>query len=169
MSEREIFYDLKGKMASEPDWTIPIYRWLSRWSISQRMWTISVMSLALFFVSAGIGWQGLKSSRDSLDRVFQERAIPLQNLSTLQKAMFKNVNDLLQGYEHDPAGAFAAMHKDHEVADHTNPIKKRRALIDKLLAGYLNIPGKTPEEQALADDFQTSLQSLGRQIRQSLK
>ncbi len=144
---------VKGKMAREPKWTIPIYRWLSRWKISQRMWAISALSLSLFCVSASIGWEGLKSSRDSLDRVFRERAIPLQNLLTMQKAIFKNVNDLLQGFEHDPASVHSAMHKDHQVSDHTNPIKKRRALIEKLLAGYEDIPGKNPEELALAADF----------------
>ena len=92
-------YAVKGKMASEPAWTLPLYRWLSKWKIGQRMWTISILSLSLFFVSAGLGWQGLKSSRDSLGRVFNERAIPLENLSTLQKAIFKNVNDLLEGFE----------------------------------------------------------------------
>lgn len=169
MDKRDVYYDLKGKMASEPGWAIPIYRWLSRWKISQRMWSISIISLSLFFISSGIGWYGLKSSRDSLDRVFQERAIPLQNLSTLQKAVFKNVNDLLQGYEHNPAGASAAMHSDHDVADHTNPIKKRRALIDKLLAGYLNIPGKKPEEQGLADDFQKAYKAWDDKFTEALQ
>jgi methyl-accepting chemotaxis protein len=150
---------LKGKMAGEPKWAIPLYRWLSRWKIAQRMWAISILTLSLFFVSAAIGWHGLSASRDSLERVFSERAVPLQNLSTLQKAVFKNINDLQQGWEHAPANPNAAMHQDHQVVDHTRPIKKRRALIDKLLTSYLAMPGKNPEETVLAADFQKAYQA----------
>ncbi len=150
---------LKGEMAGEPKWAIPLYRWLSRWKIAQRMWAISILSLSLFFVSAGIGWYGLSASRDSLERVFSERAVPLQNLSTLQKAVFKNINDLQQGWEHAPGNPNAIMHQDHQVLDHTRPIKKRRVLIDKLLTSYLTKPGKTSEETALAADFQKAYQA----------
>ena len=150
---------LKGKMAGEPKWSIPLYRWLSRWKIAQRMWAITILTLSLSFVSAGIGWNGLRASRDSLERVFSERAVPLQNLSTLQKAVFKNINDLQQGWEHAPGNPNAAMHQDHEILDHTRPIKKRRILIDKLLSSYLAMPGKIPEETALAADFQKAYQA----------
>ena len=104
----------------------------------------------------GIGWLGLKSARDSLERVYSERAVPLQNLSTLQKSIFKNVKDLLQAYEHDPNSASAVLHNDHGVSDHTNPIRKRKILIDKLLSGYLATTGKNQEEQALAHDLETA-------------
>jgi methyl-accepting chemotaxis protein len=148
--------EIKGKMANEPKWALPLYRWLSRWKISRRMWAISLLSLSLFFCSTIIGWIGLKTSRDALERVFTQRAIPLQNLSTLQKSIYKNVNDLLEAYEHDPANVHSALHKDHEITEHLSPIKKRRSLIEKLLAGYLENTGKSPEELALANDLQSS-------------
>jgi methyl-accepting chemotaxis protein len=151
---------VKGKMASEPHWTLPLYRWMSRWKISQRMWTISVISLSLYFVSAGLGWEGLKESRDSLARVFNERAVPLQNLSTLQKNIFKNVSELQLGFEHDPAsGIHAQMHQDHEISEHLNPINKRKILLDRLLAGYIELPNKNPEELALTAELKTAYQA----------
>jgi methyl-accepting chemotaxis protein len=129
---------------------------LSNMRISHRLWFISGLSFLLFILAIGIGWWGMKSSRDSLARVFEQRAIPMQNLASIQKSILNNCADILRGYEHDPAGAQLALHKDHEVADHTSRIKKRLSLIDKMLSAYLASPSMTEEEKTLANDLNTT-------------
>ncbi len=137
-------------------WAAPLYRWLSGWKLAQRMWFISALALTLSALLMIIGMQGLKSSRDSLGRVFNERAIPLQNLSTLQKNILLNVVDLQGGYEHNPACTHATLHQDHDVTYHTGLIKKHLKIVNKLLESYMAFSGKTDEEIALADDLQNS-------------
>ena len=127
--------------------------------ISHRLWFISGLSFVLFISAVGIGWWGMKSSRDSLARVFEQRAIPMQNLAAMQKAILNNCADILRGYQHDPAGAQLALHKEHEVSDHTARIKKRLTLIDKLLSGYLATSGKLDEEKNLAADLEKTYQA----------
>ena len=122
--------------------------------ISHRLWFISGLSFVLFISAVGIGWWGMKSSRDSLARVFEQRAIPMQNLAAMQKTVLNNCADILRAYQHDPAGAQLALHKDHEVSDHTSRIKKRLSLIDKLLSGYLAVSGMSDEEKNLAADLE---------------
>lgn len=96
---------------------------LSNMRITHRLWFISGLSFLLFISAIGVGWLGMKSSRDSLARVFEERAIPMQNLASMQKAILNNDADILRGYQHDPAGAHLLLHKDHDVSDHTARIK----------------------------------------------
>ncbi|MGD0961013.1 MAG: methyl-accepting chemotaxis protein [Methylomonas sp.] len=122
--------------------------------ISHRLWFISGLSFLLFILAIGIGWWGMKFSRDSLARVFEERAIPMQNLAYMQKAILNNCADILRGYQHDPAGSQLALHKDHDVSDHTSRIKKRLTLIDKMLSAYLASPGMSGEEKGLAVDLE---------------
>jgi methyl-accepting chemotaxis protein len=146
------------KHSAMKTYLLHIDNWISRWKIAQRMWFISIISLSLFLILAVIGWQGLKSSRDSLGRVFNERAIPLQNLATLQKAILLNVADILHGFEHEPSNPHASLHK-LDTTDLTVPIKKRKKLIEKLLSGYLENSGKSPEELRLANDLQQAYQA----------
>jgi methyl-accepting chemotaxis protein len=101
----------------------------------------------------------MKSARDSLQRVFEQRAIPMQNLATMQKAILNNCADILRGYQHDPAGAHLMLHKDHDVSDHTARIKKRLVLIDKMLAGYLSTNFMSDEEKNLATDLEKTYQA----------
>lgn len=58
------------KHSAMKTYLLHIDNWISRWKIAQRMWFISIISLSFFLILAVIGWQGLKSSRDSLGRVF---------------------------------------------------------------------------------------------------
>ena len=132
------------------------YNFLANMRISHRLWFISGLSFLLFIFAIGLGWWGLKSSRDSLARVFEERAIPMQNLAAVQKAILNNCADVLRGYQHDPKSGQLALHKEHDVTDHTARIKKRLTLIDKMLTAYMASTTMTVEEKNLVADLDST-------------
>jgi len=124
---------------------------LGKLSIAQRLWFISTLSGALFFVAVVIGWFGLHSAEKSLKTVYEDRAIPLRDLGMMQAIIQENNANVLLGFQHDPAGAVASVH-DHPVSVHTSKVRESKARLDalweKYMATYL-----TEEEKALAADF----------------
>jgi signal transduction histidine kinase len=127
--------------------------------ISHRLWLICVLAFLLFMTAVGVGWFGLRNARDSLADVFENRAIPMQNLASMQKAILINYADILKAYAHDPSNPQAELHKDHTIAIHLMAIEKNRLLIDRLLAVYATSTDKTETEQKLANElFNTYLE-----------
>jgi len=124
---------------------------LNRLSIAQRLWSISILSGALFFIAVVVGLQGMKAARDSLNTVYLDRAVPLRDLAEMSNIINENYGHVLRGFQHDPANPLNTLH-DHPASVHTDAVRASKARLDELwnkyMATYL-----TDEEKRLADDF----------------
>ena len=124
---------------------------LNRLSIAQRFWFISLLAGSLFAISVAIGWVGLKAARDSLKAVYEDRAVPLQDLGQIQGFIDANYAHVLAGFQHDPNGALHAAH-DHPISLHTDAVRESKSKIDALWAKFM-ATNLTEEEKVLAADF----------------
>ena len=124
---------------------------LSKLSIAQRLWFVSILSGSLFAIAVAIGWTALHTARDSLKMVYEERAIALYDLAQVQALIDGNYAQVLAGFQHDPGGPHHAVH-DHPLSVHTEAVRGSKSKIDEVWAKYMAIP-HSEEEQALASDF----------------
>jgi len=126
-------------------------RLFGRLRIAQRLWLMVGLSTLLFVAAVAIGWQGLSAARDSLRSVYEDRAVPMYDLSKFNSLIKENYADILRGFQHDPAGQLHAAH-DHPPSIHIDAVKNRRvefdALWNKFMATHM-----TKEEKVLAADF----------------
>jgi methyl-accepting chemotaxis protein len=124
---------------------------LDNFKIAQRLWLISVLAGVLFVIAIIVGWRGLASAEQSLKSVFEDRAVPLHDLSRVGSIIQENAGNILRAYQHDPSGPLHAIH-DHPIELHLDAISKGKLEIDaiwvKFMATYL-----TDEEKLLAADF----------------
>ncbi|MBU1364128.1 MAG: methyl-accepting chemotaxis protein [Gammaproteobacteria bacterium] len=74
----------------------------NRVRISHRLIYITFMSIALYVVAAGIGWWGLDAASKSLKSVYEDRAIPMQLLSTIDADIREDALKLLFAFEGAP-------------------------------------------------------------------
>jgi len=115
-----------------------------------RLWSLSLSALAGFVVAITVGWLGVNSATKGLQSVYEDRAVPMYDLSQIDSKIRENYNDLVLAFQHDPSGALAALH-GHPVTQHLENVSKRKdeinALWQKYMATYL-----TEEEKVLAAD-----------------
>jgi len=127
------------------------YRLFGHMRIAQRLWLMVGMSALLFIAAVAIGWQGIGDARTALKSVYEDRAVPMHDLSKFNALIKENYAEILLGFQHDPVGQLHAVH-DHPTSLHTDAVKGRRAELDalwnKYMATYL-----TEEEKVLAADF----------------
>jgi len=128
-----------------------LHKLTGRLRIAQRLWLMVTLSAVLFVVAVAVGWQGLHDARQSLKSVYEDRAVPMYDLSKFNALIKDNYAEILRGFQHDPAGQLFAAH-DHPTRQHTEAIRARSgeldALWNKYMATYL-----TEEEKVLAADF----------------
>ncbi|MDO8988936.1 MAG: methyl-accepting chemotaxis protein [Sideroxyarcus sp.] len=117
-------------------------------SIVSRLWMLALSGLLGFVVAVAIGWQSLTSSTQALKTVYQDRAIPMYELSKIDADSRKNFSEVLLAFQHDPAGHLAAIH-DHPLDRHLTAVKERRAAGDERWQKYL-AAAQSPDEKTLA-------------------
>ncbi|MDO9225380.1 MAG: methyl-accepting chemotaxis protein [Pseudomonadota bacterium] len=124
---------------------------LDQLKIAHRLWLISTLAGSLFLVSIAVGWMGLKSAEKSLKTVYEDRAIPLYDLSQVNTIISENARHILLAFQHDPNGPLHTVH-DHPLSMHLEAMDKGKEALDtawtKFMATYL-----TDEEKVLAAAF----------------
>lgn len=120
-------------------------------SIGQRLSLLMIVCGLLLLTLAAIAWHNQNSAVATLKSVYEDRTVPLRDLSEISNLLAANTAELLLAIQHDPKGALAAAHA-HPVDLHVESFAKRRkeisALWDKYLATQL-----TDEERRLAAEF----------------
>jgi methyl-accepting chemotaxis protein len=120
-------------------------------SIGQRIMILMSVGGLLLLAIAGIGWKNQSNAVAALKSVYEDRTVPLKDLSRIGSLLDANTLELLLALQHDPASPLAAAH-NHPVAMHSDNFAKRRgeisSLWEKYIATYL-----TEEEKQLAKDF----------------
>jgi len=120
-------------------------------SIATRLWVMVGVSAVLFAISVAVGWQGLSLSRNALKTVYEDRAVPLMDLSRIDAGIRENSAQILLAFQHAPGSPTATLH-DHPVTLHLDAIAGRKAELDGLWAKYM-ATYLTEEEKVLAADF----------------
>jgi diguanylate cyclase (GGDEF)-like protein len=64
--------------------------WLTRWSVRQRLLLLSAVAVAVAFWIAALGLWALAQSNQSLQAVYTQRMVPLQQLAEVQRLMLAN-------------------------------------------------------------------------------
>jgi len=120
-------------------------------SIATRLWLMVGLSALLFATAVAVGWQGLNQARAALKTVYEDRAVPLMDLSRIDAGIRENAAQTLLAFQHAPGSPTATLH-DHPATLHLDAIAGRKSELDglwsKFMATYL-----TEEEKVLAADF----------------
>jgi methyl-accepting chemotaxis protein len=120
-------------------------------SISQRMYILVAVGGLLMLTIAGIAWHNQTNAVAALKSVYEDRTVPLKDISKIGELLAENTVDLLLALQHDPVSPVVAAH-DHPTSLHAERFAKRKAEINalwqKYMATYL-----TAEEKLLANDF----------------
>ncbi|MBU0753132.1 MAG: methyl-accepting chemotaxis protein [Gammaproteobacteria bacterium] len=124
---------------------------MNNFSIGQRIAILMMAGGVLLLSIAFIGWKNERAAVAALQSVYDDRTVPLKDLSKIADLLSDNTLDLVISLQHDPRSPLVAAH-NHPVDMHVDNFAKRRGEItvlwDKYMATYL-----TPEETRLAADF----------------
>ena len=104
-------------------------------TLSQRLWAWAAFATLLFYTAMGLGWYGLKSARDSLNTVYANRMIPLEQLDIVRGKLNANRAEILLAMQHNPADPSSALH-DHPTSRHLETVAANAAEIDKQWQAY---------------------------------
>ncbi|RTL52239.1 MAG: methyl-accepting chemotaxis protein [Rhodocyclaceae bacterium] len=119
--------------------------------ISHRIVYITVLSIGLYLVAAAIGWIGMQTSSASLKSVYEDRAVPMQDLAQIDANIREDALNLLFAFEGAP-GRPAAGLMDDSTSTLTNAVRDNGKRFEGLWQKYLALP-HGPEEKKLSDDF----------------
>ena len=104
--------------------------------IVSRLWLLASSGLAGFMVAIAIGWYGLSASSAALKSVYEDRAVPMYDLSKIDVDTSQAYAEVLLAFQHDPVGPVAAIH-EHALDKHLDVVNARRANVDQLWGKYL--------------------------------
>ncbi|MDZ4200982.1 MAG: methyl-accepting chemotaxis protein [Gallionella sp.] len=127
--------------------------------IVTRLWLLAASGLAGFMVAILFGWYGLHHSSEVLKSVYEDRAVPMHDLSKIDAENRKSFTEILLAFQHDPAGPVASVH-DHPLDRHLAAITEQRGKMDALWSKY-SATRLTEEEKTLAESI-TAKQSVWR-------
>ncbi|MBS3935868.1 MAG: methyl-accepting chemotaxis protein, partial [Sulfuritalea sp.] len=120
--------------------------------ISARLWLLTGLSLALFFIAIAAGLSGMKSAAEALRTVYEDRAVAMDRLARVESILRANRTEALLVFQHDPANAFAKLH-DHPAQLHLEAMNRRMQEATDLWQAY-RATDMTEAEKALAADFE---------------
>ena len=120
-------------------------------SISKRIFILMLISSFAMLVIAGMGLRNENQAVDSMKSVYEDRAVPLADLSEIGVMLAINTSELILALQHDFRSPAAVLH-DHPTDAHLVNFSRRvseiNSLWDKYMATYL-----TEEEKLLAAEF----------------
>jgi methyl-accepting chemotaxis protein len=134
--------------------------------ISHRIAYITVLSVALYLVAAAIGWVGLRAASVSLESVYKDRAIPMQDLAQIDAGIREDGLNLLFAFEGAP-GRPAAGLMDDSITSLTDAVRKNNAQFADLWGKYLAL-AHGPDEKQLLDSFAAKHQIWQSKLKETL-
>jgi methyl-accepting chemotaxis protein len=139
---------------------------LQKLSVTQRLWSITLLALFLFVAAVAWGWYGLRAARDALQTVYADRAVPLRDLAEIGERINDSFSELLLAFQHDPAGSLAALH-DHPASQHLDRIRDNRARVAELWQKYM-ANNLTDDEKRLAADYDAKRKAWREQLNRAV-
>ncbi len=123
-------------------------------TISQRLWLWASFATGVFLVACALAWHGLAASRDSLEKVYDQGIIALNDIVEIRGFLNANRLELLLTLQHDPRNAIAAVH-DHPINLHFDALDSRFAELDRV-AQKLRLNFSAPQEAELFAAFESA-------------
>jgi len=127
---------------------------LERITIAQRLWAWAAFATAIFYTAAALGWFGLAAARDSLKRVYDDRMVPVMEMTQFRELLNANRVELLLALQHDPKGTYITVH-DHPANLHLDKIATHTAELDRLF-GELRMNFQKDDAKQLFAMFKAS-------------
>ena len=123
----------------------------SNMSVKSRLLLVMGALAVTLLVQGAAGLFNLSKDNEVIDRMYDQRLVPLLALARIQSLMQDNRNHLLLGLQHNPSNPLAKMH-DHPLALHTDQVAKNRDEITALWKDYMERV-KTDEHKLLAEAY----------------
>jgi methyl-accepting chemotaxis protein-1 (serine sensor receptor) len=127
-------------------------RLLDRFRLTHRFWTVVIVYWLVFLLAMAAGIFGMRTARDALHHVHDERMRVVEALAVINRNFYENRLQILLAFQHDPNGPLYQIH-DHSIDLHFNALQATVAANDEAFQIVLNRP-MSAEEQALVDDMQ---------------
>lgn len=120
--------------------------------VATRLYLLVTFLLIMMLTMGGLGLEGMSGMVGSLKTVYEDRAVGLGYLSTIQRDLINSYADMVRGLQHNPQNEMATLH-NHPVTEHVDRVEKYLAEMDSVWAAYMGT-NSTPEEKALAADYE---------------
>jgi len=131
---------------------------LNNLGIAKRIIILMAAGGILLFSIAYVGWKNGNDANALLESVYDDRVVPMEQLSQIMGRFDANYADVLRGFQHDPEGKTYTLH-DHPVSEHTERIVKLQREMDEIWTKYFEARSAdahfSDEERQLANDFAT--------------
>ena len=122
-----------------------------RLTVAARIYLLAGLFGLFIALSIGLGWYNTGTAARSLTDLHDNSAVPLAQLGKINALMRLNAEEVLRGFQHNPAYEYAKLH-DHPVTAHVQRMEANLAEIGSLWQQYAAKPA-SPEEKKLADEF----------------
>jgi methyl-accepting chemotaxis protein len=119
--------------------------------ISHRIAYIILMSSVLYLIAATIGWLSMGAASSSLQSVYEDRAVPMQELAQIDANIREDALNLLFAFEGAP-GRPAAGLIDVSTSSQAAAVRENQQRFEALWKKYM-ASTHPAEEKKLADDF----------------
>ncbi|MDX8398753.1 MAG: methyl-accepting chemotaxis protein [Gallionellaceae bacterium] len=120
-------------------------------SIKVRMMTVLIVMSLMLVGTASIGLQGMSKSDEGLRSVYEERTVPLVQISEISDLMSENIRELYLAGMHDPRREESTLH-EHQIATHLDLVEQNVVTISRIWDVYA-ASNKTAEEKKIADEY----------------
>lgn len=120
--------------------------------VATRLYLLVALLVIMIVIMGVMGLKSLSSVVGSLKSVYEDRAVPLGQLSTVQRDLINSYADMVRGLQHNPDNEMSKLH-DHPVTEHTNRVEKYLVEMDKVWSEYMTT-FLTPEEKILAAEYE---------------
>lgn len=130
-------------------------KWFMNLKVGVKLGILSAISL-LFTLGIGLNaLNSLQQSTQSLATVYNDRVVPIGDLSAVHRLMVANVRLLQLMSLHDPRIADPVIANESSISNMAEEIQQNRAKIEELWKKYM-ATYLTPEESVLARDYETA-------------
>lgn len=120
-------------------------------SVKTRLYSLVGLFSVLLIVIGALGLRSTANTLTGLKTVYEDRAVPLVQITEVKKLLDANVMELLRSFQHNPQQELSKLH-DHPVEEHLKRIEANLEKIDRTWQAYL-ATYLTPEEKTLSSSF----------------
>ena len=122
-----------------------------RFTVAARIYLLAGILGLFMAIAIGVGWRSAELAAESLADVHEHSAVPLAQLGRINALMRLNAEEVLRGFQHNPAYEYASLH-NHPVAVHADRLEANLAEIERLWQQYAATPS-SPEERRLTEEM----------------
>jgi methyl-accepting chemotaxis protein len=120
-------------------------------SVKTRLYSLVGLFSILLIVIGALGLRSTANTLTGLKTVYEDRAVPLVQITEVKRLLDANVMELLRSFQHNPQQELSKLH-DHPVEEHLKRIEGNLEKIEQTWQAYL-ATYLTPEEKSLSSAF----------------